>query len=97
MTLKNATTESTNGCHSTAGEHALAARRLWCDVVLLALTEATTPSDRLNRTQSHHGVRPSDKRQAIAWVKTRDFRTVCELAGVDASAVRKVIEKGESK
>lgn len=95
MTLKNATTESTNGCHSTAGEHALAARRLWCDVVLLAIADARNDERIAERSKQRE--RDMNRRAARAWPRTKDFKIACELAGVDHQAVKKAIEKGAGK
>jgi hypothetical protein len=48
---------------------------LWRTVLLVALRDAAKPAS------------PAD----AAWMRSRDFETVCQLAGMEAEAVRRAL------
>lgn len=60
-------------------------RRLWQDVVLRALMDATHPAGDEGNSEDARG-----RRSARQWLREggKDFRTVCNLAGLDPDFVR---------
>lgn len=95
MKIFNLTGERFSNAHDTSAEQALAARRLWCDVVLLAIADAR--NDERIAEKSKQRERDMNRRAARAWPRTKDFKIACELAGGDHQAVKKAIEKGTGK
>lgn len=57
-------------------------RELWCAVLLAMLADAAEDDRRFNNPDRAYEVR-----QAKNWIGSRDFFSVCDLAGVDGRAV----------
>jgi hypothetical protein len=68
-------------------------RQLWCAVIGQAIQDAT--SARSNSRNSENGRLQSDKQAALDWLlnDSKDFVTVCTLAGVDPQSVRERVKQ----
>lgn len=64
---------------------AAACRRLWVSVLVLAMKDCFQPLRGEFRVPSLQRV------QARSWIGSRDFRSVCELAGVDPERMQEKI------
>lgn len=73
----------------TGGNTMTGEQRLWQEVVLMAVTDATNPAP--HNTEEYRA-----KVEARDWLEDwkSDFRRVCDLAGMDADFVRDSYRSG---
>jgi hypothetical protein len=73
----------------TGGNAMTGEQRLWQEVVLMAVTDATNPAP-------HNAEEYRAKVEARDWLEggRSDFRRVCDLAGMDADFVRDSYRSG---
>jgi hypothetical protein len=73
----------------TGGNTITGAERLWQEVVLMAVTDATNPAP-------HNSEEYQAKVEARDWLEDgrSDFRRVCNLAGMDPDFVRDAFRAG---
>lgn len=67
-------------------------RELWAAVLICNLNDAA--GHLIAAYNSKQGSREALQRQAKAWIGTSDFRHVCDLAGIDHTAVLAAWDKG---
>lgn len=71
-------------------------KALWAGVLIQAVNDALHRSGFCAKDYTTRGVLDSPHAEALAWIKEggADFRTVCQLAGLDPDAVRAAVLSG---
>lgn len=83
--------------HADLAAEALVLRKLWRAVLFMALKEAAGNVVNTGGSFTPTTVR-CERRRARDWIGSRDFRGVCELAGVQITAeeARAVVERPDA-
>lgn len=79
-------------------EQARACRALWASVLMTAIRDALAPDEKLQTRNGNHGSASKlDRAQAQSWVGSKDFRIVCEAAGLNPDYILAAYRAGKIK
>lgn len=70
-------------------DQTLRCRELWQSVLMGGIQDTQTKTATLNKNYQ------TNQRMAWAWLDTQDFRTVCDLAGMNPGFIRDAVKSGK--